>query len=119
MISLTRLFSQKYLTDVVWPTKYQAEKEQWNVSGILKNRLNEHLKFDTRPMQKNETLENLITVKYIKVESKADKILLFYNNNFLIIDSKEFYSFMKNKNIEKTDVDFLKENLDWNIMLPI
>jgi len=119
MISLTKVFSEKYLTDVVWPTKFQMANEQWNVSGILKNRLNEHLKFDTRPMQKNETLENLTTVKYVKVKSKADKILLFYQNNFLIIDSNEFYSFMKNKNIEKTDVSFLKENLDWNIILPI
>jgi hypothetical protein len=44
---------KKYLTNVKWPTKKVSEKELWDVSGILKDRLNENLKFDVRPLKKN------------------------------------------------------------------
>ena len=42
-------FIKKYLTNVKQATKKQKEKELWDVVGILKNRLNEKLKYDLRP----------------------------------------------------------------------
>ena len=42
-------FIKKHLTKVKHATKKQKEKELWDVSGILKNRLNQKLKYDLRP----------------------------------------------------------------------
>ena len=36
-------FIDKHLSDVKFATKKQKEKEIWDVSGILKNRLNQKL----------------------------------------------------------------------------
>ena len=40
----------KYLDQVTHATDEQKEKELWDVSGVLKDRLNENLKFDIRPI---------------------------------------------------------------------
>ena len=41
-------FVDKYLEDVEWNQNFS---QGWNVSGVLKNRLNENLKYDLRPVK--------------------------------------------------------------------
>lgn len=115
MKTLTQQFAEKYLSDVQWPKKFEAINFSWNVSGILKNRSNEHLKFDTRPMNKVE--HNRRMEKRINPKSQADKVVLSYPNYFLIIDSKEFYLFMKTNKIQGVSIEELEKKLEWNIKL--
>ena len=47
-------FIKKHLTNVKQATKKEKEKEFWDVAGILKNRLNEKLKYDLRLYDKDD-----------------------------------------------------------------
>ena len=40
----------KHLDQITYATDEQKKKEFWDVSGVLKDRSNENLKFDIRPM---------------------------------------------------------------------
>lgn len=41
------------LIEINFATNNQKKKELWDVEGILKNRLNQKLKFDLRPLNNN------------------------------------------------------------------
>ena len=46
-------FIKENLISVKYPTQIQKDTEFWDVEGVLKNRLNENLKFDLTPMLDN------------------------------------------------------------------
>ena len=100
-------FVKQCLENITWATEQQIKKEHWHVSGILSNRSNENLKFDIDFQNR----------KYVKSNSKANKILFDYKDKWVLIDTKEFIYFMKNNTINTVDLDNLLDNLDWNITL--
>jgi hypothetical protein len=112
MKELKKEFS-KYLKNIYWPTK-EEEKEQWNISGILKRYSNEFLKFDVRDMKK---LSNELFGKYLNSNSKADKIVFRIKNDWLIVDYKTLINYVINKQIKIVYLDDLVNNLDWNIKI--
>jgi len=104
----------KYLDDIIYPTR--KEKHQlWNISGVLKNRLNEHLKYDVRPMIKTPSGQGQ---KKGSTKSKADKIVFQDDYNWVIIDSTEIFQYIAQNNIKTLELKDLISELDWNIILP-
>ena len=106
--NLNKLF-EKYLDDIEYPSKEQ-KKELWNISGILRKRLNQKLKFDTRPIQKEG-------FKVGSFKSKADKMVFYFNKKWIIIDMKELIIYIKSNNLKDIKIEELINKLDWNITL--
>jgi hypothetical protein len=104
-----------YLNDPVYPTEEQEKKEMWNISGILKNHSNQHLKFDIRPMFKLATGQ---PAKEGKTTSKADKIVFEDVDKWIIVDMKELIKYIKRKKQNRLELVDLLDELDWNIILP-
>lgn len=52
-------FAKNHLTNVTWPSKDVSKNELWDVSGILKDRSNEVLRFDVRPLKNKKMVEQL------------------------------------------------------------
>jgi hypothetical protein len=104
----------EYLEDVILPTEEQKQKEFWDISGVLKGRSNEHLKFDIRPM-----------FNYIKgglakkgnMFSKADKMVFEEKNSWIMVDVKELIQYIKNNKINIVQLEDLINKLEWNIIL--
>ena len=99
-------FVNKYLEDVKWNQNFS---QGWNVSGVLKNRLNENLKYDLRPV-KND-------MKEMSYDSKADKIVFDIDEKYYIVDFKELSNFVKENRIKKIHINKVIKDLDWNIIL--
>jgi len=106
--NLNNLF-EKYLVDIEYPSKKQ-QNELWNISGIIRNRLNQKLKFDTRPIQKEG-------FKIGSFKSNADKMVFYLNKKWVIIDVEELHSFIKKNNIKDINIEELIKKLEWNITL--
>ena len=106
--NLNKLF-EKYLDDIEYPSKEQ-KNELWNISGILRKRLNQKLKFDTRPIQKEG-------FKVGSFKSKADKMVFYFNKKWIIIDMKELIIYIKSNNLKDIKIEELINKLDWNITL--
>jgi hypothetical protein len=101
----------KLLTDITFANKEQKEKELWDVEGILKNRLNEKLKFDTRPLQ---NYDNEVGKKGNTL-TKSDKIVFEEENKWIIVDTKELHDYIKKNKLIKVFLNNLIIKLDWNI----
>ena len=99
-------FVDKYLEDVEWNQNFS---QGWNASGVLKNRLNENLKYDLRPV-KND-------MKEMSYNSKADKIVFDIDEKYYIVDFKELSDFVKENKIKKIHLKKVIKDLDWNIIL--
>jgi hypothetical protein len=106
--NLNKLF-EKYLDDIEYPSKEQ-KNELWNISGILRKRLNQKLKFDTRPVQKEG-------FKVGSFKSKADKMVFYFNKKWIIIDMKELILYIKSNSLKDIKIEELINKLDWNITL--
>jgi len=106
--NLNSLF-EKHLDDIEYPSQKQ-KTELWNISGILKNRLNQKLKFDTRPIQKEG-------FKVGSFKSKADKMVFYLNKKWVIIDVEELHNYIKKNNMKDINIEELINSLDWNITL--
>ena len=100
---------KNYLEDIEYPTE-KEKNELWNISGILKNRLNQKLKFDTRPIQREG-------YKIGSFKSKADKMVFYFDKKWIIIDVEELHQYIKKNNIKDIDIKELIKKLDWNIVL--
>ena len=87
------------LTDVEYATDVQKKKELWDVQGILKDRLNQKLKFDLRPLKDNSKLGSLKT--------KADKMVFDMIKEYVIVDIEELHKHLKQKNTRKVYLDNL------------
>ncbi len=99
-------FVDKYLEDVEWNQNFS---QGWNVSGVLKNRLNENLKYDLRPVTND--------MKEMSYNSKADKIVFDIDEKYYIVDFKELSDFVKENKIKKIHLKKVIKDLDWNIIL--
>jgi lysyl-tRNA synthetase class I len=103
-------FVNQYLSNIKWDLK----NLQWQVSGIIKNRLNEHLKFDIRFLNDFSDKKG----KLINSQSKADKVLFEDDKNWILVDTQELIKHMKEFNLKEVKLEELINNIDWNIILP-
>jgi len=99
-------FIENHLSDVVYPKK----KEGWDVKGILKNRLNQKLKFDLRPIKNN--------IKIGSFKSKADKMVFDMKDQFIVVDTEELHQYLKENKLKEVHLQDLLSKLEWNIILP-
>lgn len=104
----------KYLDQITYATDEQKEKELWDVSGVLKDRLNENLKFDIRPMFEHTTGE---PAKKSNVSTKADKMVIEEINRWVVLDVKELIKNIKQNKKTVLRVEDLLKILDWNIII--
>jgi hypothetical protein len=100
----------KYLKNIKYPSKNQ-KKELWDISGILKNRSNEILKFDLRPLKNN--------CKNGSFNTKADKMVFDIKNQYIIVDIEELHTYIKQHKLKIVQLEDLILKLDWNIVLTI
>jgi hypothetical protein len=101
---------KKYLEDITYASPNQQQKELWNISGVLKNRLNQKLKFDTRPLTKEG-------FKIGSFKTKADK-MVFFIDKWIIVDVEELHQYLRENNVKDVQLEDLISKLDWNIILP-
>jgi len=100
----------KYLIDINTATQEERTKELWDLEGILKDRLNQKLKFDLRPLKNNSKIGSFKT--------KADKMVFDIKNQYIIVDIEELHLYLKKNNVKKVYLESLISELDWNIILP-
>jgi hypothetical protein len=103
-------FVNQYLSNIKWDLK----NLQWQVSGIIKNRLNEHLKFDIRFLNDFNDKKG----KLINSQSKADKVLFEDDKNWILVDTQELIKHMKAYDLKEIKLEELIKTIDWNIILP-
>jgi hypothetical protein len=99
-----------FLSDITYATLYQKQKELWDVEGILKNRLNQKLKFDLRPLKNN--------IKIGSFKSKADKMVFDMKDQFIVVDTEELHQYLKENKLKDVHLQDLLSKLEWNIILP-
>ena len=100
----------EFLEDIKKATAVQKKTELWDVEGILKNRLNQKLKFDLRPIKNNAKIGSFKT--------KAHKMVFDMNNEYIIVDVEELHQYIKQNNLKDIQLEELISKLDWNITLP-
>ena len=100
----------EFLTDIKHATPIQRKKELWDVEGILKNRLNQKLKFDLRPIKNNAKIGSFKT--------KADKMVFDIKDQYIIVDVEELHQYVKENRLKDIDLQDLLSKLEWNIILP-
>ncbi len=99
-----------YLKNVEYPKSNQS----WNIAGTIKGK-NAFYKFDTRPLKKIK--KNQIG-KYGSFKTKADKLVMEAEDQWIIIDIPELHEYLKIKKLKKVTLQELISALDWNIILP-
>jgi len=99
----------KFLEDIKKATPTQKKKELWDVEGILKDRLNQKLKFDLRPIKNNCKVGNFKT--------KADKMVFSFKDQYIIVDVEELHSYIKKNKLKDVQLEDLISKLDWNIII--
>jgi hypothetical protein len=99
----------KFLYDINYANEDQKKKELWDVEGILKNRLNQKLKFDLRPIKNNVKIGNFNT--------KADKMVFNMKDRWIILDIEELHAYIKKNKLTNVNLEDLVNKLDWNIIL--
>jgi len=99
-----------FLSDITYATLNQKQKELWDVEGILKNRLNQLLKFDLRPLKNN--------IKIGSFKSKADKMVFDMKDQFIVVDTEELHQYLKENKLKEVHLQDLLSKLEWNIILP-
>lgn len=108
-MNIIHKFSQ-YLDSIEYP----KEKTSWNIAGIIKGQ-NAFYKFDVRDMFK---LSSGNLAQKGTISSKADKMVLEFEDKWIIIDLEELHFYIKNKRLKKVYLEDLLSKLDWNIILP-
>jgi oligoribonuclease NrnB/cAMP/cGMP phosphodiesterase (DHH superfamily) len=99
----------EFLEDIKKATPTQKKKELWDVEGILKDRLNQKLKFDLRPIKNNCKVGNFKT--------KADKMVFSFKDQYIIVDVEELHSYIKKNKLKDVQLEDLISKLDWNIII--
>lgn len=100
---------EKYLMDIRYATPKQQAYELWDIEGVLKDRTNQKLKFDLRPLKRG--------AKEGSFQTKADKIVYDLGNKFMVVDVPELHDYFKNNDVRVVQLDALIEKLDWNIVV--
>ena len=99
----------KYLTSIEYP----KEKTSWNIAGIIKGQ-NAFYKFDVRDMFK---LPDGTPAQNGRTDSKADKIVLEFEDKWIIFDLEELIEYIKKNKLKKVYVNDLISKLEWTIFL--
>ena len=102
------------LDNISYATKKQIQEEYWHIEGIVRNRTNQKFKFDLSPIVKFQKDD------YGKIghfNSKADKIVFDFKDNWILIDTEEIVNYIKEKQIRDLNLDHLLKEFSWNIVL--
>jgi|TARA_R100000479_G_scaffold141574_1_gene77345 hypothetical protein len=102
------------LEEINFANPNQVKKELWNVEGVLRGRLNQKFKFDTRPILK---LKDGQVGKQGSFVTKADKVVFEYKNKWVIVDIEELHKYIKDNKRTTVEVKELLDKLEWNIVL--
>jgi len=100
----------KHLTAIEYP----STKTSWNIAGILKGQ-NAFYKFDVRDMLH---LPNGNLAQKNNTSSKADKMVLKTNNQWVILDLEELHKYIKKNKLKKVYLNDLISKLEWTIFIP-
>lgn len=101
------------LINIVYPSKQEKEKELWDIEGIIKDKSNQSLKFDLRPLSK---YENCLGKKG-NIHTKANKMVFEEEDKWIIIDIEEMHQYLIRNKLNKIYLHDLIHKLDWNILL--
>ena len=104
----------KHLENIKYPVKQQKQKELWDIEGIIKNKSNQSFKFDLRPISKHGNELG----KKGNTETKANKMVFDMKDQFIVVDTEELHTYLKENNLQKVYLQDLLSKLDWNIILP-
>ena len=99
----------KYLTAIEYP----KEKTSWNIAGIIKDK-NAFYRFDVRDMF---NLPDGTPAQKGRTDSKADKMVLEYENKWVILDLEELHQYIKKNKLSKVYLNDLISKLEWTIFL--
>ena len=95
--------------------KYPTQNEHWNVAGIIKNKSNQHFKFDVRDMFK---FPDGLVVKTGHTNTKADNMVVESKKEWIILDIKEIHKYLRKHKKHIIYLDDLIAELEWSIYLP-
>lgn len=107
-------FAKNHLSNVKWPSKDVSKNELWDVSGILKDRLNEVLRFDVRPLRKQPDGR---TAKKGRTTTAANKIVVETLSQWIILDTEELHTYIIANKLREVHLEDIIEKLEWNIIL--
>ena len=99
------------LINTIEATSKQKKEELWDFSGILKNKSNQELKFDLRPLNKDLSKKG-------SFKTKADKMVFETKTTWILVDIEELHSYIKKHELKVVELEQLISKLDWNIILP-
>lgn len=100
---------QRNLSQVNIATPIQRKKECWDIEGIIKDKSNQLLKFDLRPLKNN--------TKNGSFKTKADKMVFDINDEYIVVDVEELHQHLNNKQKKVVYLNDLILDLDWNIII--
>lgn len=103
----------KHIENIRYATQQEKSNELWDIEGILKNKSNQLLKFDIRPMSQF----NDETGKKVSIKSKADKIVFKKNKNYILVDVEELNNYVKKHKLKKIYLENIVEKLEWNVVI--
>ncbi len=104
----------KHLKEISFPTEEERIKESWDIQGVLKDKSNQLLKFDVRPIKIQETGE---LGKEGNLGIKADKFVFETFNSWVIIDVKELHQYIVKNKLTVVNLQEILDKIDWNIIL--
>ena len=99
----------KYLNSIEYP----KQKTSWNISGIIKGQ-NAFYKFDVRDMF---NLSDGTPAQKGRLDSKADKMVLEFEDKWVILDLEELHQYIKKNKLSKVYLNDLISKLEWTIFL--
>jgi hypothetical protein len=99
----------KYLENIEYPKL----KTSWNIAGIIKGQ-NAFYKFDVRDMF---ALPDGTPAQKGRLDSKADKMVLEMEDQWIILDLEELHQYIKKNKLTKVYVNDLISKLEWTIFL--
>ena len=94
--------------------EYPIKKEHWNVAGIIKNKSNQHLRFDVRDMFK---FPDGLIGKHGYTNTKADKMVFENEEEWIILDIKEIHKYLRKHKKRILYLEDLIAELEWNISI--
>ena len=99
------------LEEISYPSD---KKSSWHIQGRLKQS-NQIFKFDVRNMFELNSSE---TGKYINLGSQAEKVVFEFEDEWVILDMKEFNNYINKNKLKKVHLKVLLSKLDWSIIIP-
>ena len=96
----------KYLSQIETP----KEKTSWNIAGVI-NGQNAFYKFDVRDM----FMVNGEKAQKGRTDTKADKMVLEFEDKWVILDLEELHQYIKKNKLTKVYVNDLISKLEWTI----